>query len=577
MRADTTWTRARRTVAGRRRFLRGAAVTGAGWAAVALAACGGGKNEQSGGSAAGGGQAARTGSATSTGTGNLNATLRSGIGSDAGSMDPQSLAGTGGGNWPNYSTHFITPLTIDRDTSEVRPYAVDWKWVDNNTGLLLTVKPGVKFHNGEMLTAEQLKFNFERELGRAEYNPQFKSGHASQFTAVGDLTVVDENNLRIALKETDVILPTRIASTLFLVPKDYVSKVGDTDFAAKPVGSGPFKFVSRTPDSEIRSERFDEFFYPRDGQYTPRLPFIKSLTQRVIPEDTARSAALENGEIDLAHNMSADVAKSFDGRSGFKVFYLPGDQPMHIHINTVIERDPSSGQPNPWRDVRVRKAANMAVDLDTIIKTILTGKEQLSFGSAQQSIGFPQDIKSQRFKYDPQGAKQLLQQAGYPDGFETPFSYPIGRWPNTEQVVQAVAGYLSKVGIKSKIQAKQYQVVTTEFKTHGNYGLTFWGMSGGPDPGANFRYGYHSTGAYTLSYDPALGLDALIEQSEKEFDTDKRKQLIGEIITKFYQNASWIFLYEPVTVVIASDKVEWTPYAKVLSNPEYWNIKVKSS
>jgi len=571
MRVDNGWTTVWQTRVMRRRLLRGGVLgvtaVGAAW----LVACGGGKNEQQGGSS---GQAARTGSATTTG--NLNATLRSGIGSDVGSMDPQSLAGTGGGNWPNYTTHFITPLAIDPETSEVKPYAVEWKWVDNNTALLLTVKPGVKFHNAEILSAEQLKFNFERELGRAEYNPQFKSGHASQFTAVGDLTVVDEYNLRIGLREPDVVLPTRIANTLYLVPKNYVSTVGDTEFAAKPVGSGPFKFVSRTVDSEIRSERFDDFFNPRDGQYDPRLPFIKSLVQRVIPEDTARSGALERGEIDLAHNMSADLAKQFEGRSGFKVFYLPGDQPMHIHINTVAERDPSSGQPNPWRDVRVRKAANMAIDLDTIIKTILTGKEQVSFGAAQRSFGFPQDIKNQRFRYDPQGAKQLLVQAGYPDGFETPFSYPIGRWPNTEQVVQAIAGYLAKVGIRSKILAKQYQVVTTEFKTRGNYGLTFWGMSGGPDPGPNFRYGYHSTGAYTLSYDPTLGLDALIEQSEREFDANRRKQMIGEIIRKFYQNASWIFLYEPVTVVIARDHIEWTPYQKVLSNPEYWNIKVTS-
>jgi ABC-type transport system substrate-binding protein len=101
-------------------------------------------------------------------------------------------------------------------------------------------------------------------------------------------------------------------------------------------------------------------------------------------------------------------------------------------------------------------------------------------------------------------------------------------------------------------------------------------MAGGPDPGPNFRYGYHSTGAYTLSYDPSLGLDVLIEQSEREFDLNRRKHLIGEIIRKFYQNASWIFLYEPVTVVIARDHIEWAPYQKVLSNPEYWNIKAMS-
>lgn len=563
----------------RRALLRGALAGSSGLAGMWLFACGGGDDGGSSSSSSGSGPA--TGGLTtpsagsSTDTGNLNATLRSGIGSDAGSMDPQSLAGTGGGNWPNYAVHFTTPLTIEEKTSVVKPAAADWKWVDDNAALVLTAKPGIKFHNGETLDAEQIKFNIDRELGRAAYNPAFKSGHAAQFAAVGDVTVIDPMNLRIAVTTPDVLLPTKIASTLFLLPRGYVTQAGDTEVANKPVGMGPFKFVSRTPDAEIKSARFDDFFRKRDDQYGPRLPFIANLTQRVIPEDTARTAALEAGEIDLAHNVSSDFARSYEGRSGYKVFYLPGDQPMHLHINTFAEKD-HTGQPNPWKDVRVRRAANMAIDLDTIIKTILTGKEKPSYGSSSVSFGFPQDISSKRFKFDARAAKQLLTEAGYPNGFETMFYGPTGRWPNTEQVMQAAAGYLNAIGIRAKIQMQQYQVTTTELKQHGNVGITFWGMSGGSDAGPNFRYGYHSKGSYTNSYDPATGIDALIEQSEREFDPEARKKTVAQIITKFYENASWIFLYEPITVVVARDKVEWNIYSSILSTVEYWNIKVKS-
>src|SRR5581483_5386241 len=139
--------------------------------------------------------------AQATSTGNLNATLRSGIGSDIGSGDPQSLAGTGGGNWPSYATHFNTPLVIEEKTSVVQPYAADWQWTDNNQSLTLKVKPGITFHDGEPLNAQQLKFNFERELGRAAYNPKFQSGHASQFAAVGDLTIVDDMTLKVGLSQ----------------------------------------------------------------------------------------------------------------------------------------------------------------------------------------------------------------------------------------------------------------------------------------------------------------------------------------------------------------------------------------
>jgi peptide/nickel transport system substrate-binding protein len=561
----------------RRQFIRASVATGAaGVAAVAFAACAPAASSPSTSAqqTAPAQQAAALRPAANT-----TATLTAGIGSDVGSMDPQSLAGTGGGNWPNYETHFPTPLTVDPDTSEVKSYAVDWQWERPSAdappaALLLKVKPGITFHNGEPLDAAQLQFNFDRALGRAAYNTQFQSGIKGNFASVGSTEVVDPTTLRVEMTHPDVTLPSQVAATLYLVPKDYMSKVGDTEFAANPVGWGPFKFASRTPDSELHSTRNDAYFYPRDGQYAPRLPYIANLVQKVIPQDNDRVAALERGEIDLAHNVSSDLAKSFSGRSGFKVFYLQGDQPMYIRPDTTIERDPDTSQPNPWLDLRVRKASNMAVDLDTIIKTILTGKEQPTFGSALHSYGFPEDLKQQRFAYDPQQAKQLLADAGYPNGFQTNLFYPIGRWPNTEQVVQAVAGYLGAVGIQSKIVSQQYQVTTTNVKSHKNYGLTFFGMAGGADPGPNFRYNYTQTGAYTFSFDPALQIDSLVEQSESAFDPAKRKDLLGEIIKRFYLDALCIFLYEPVTVVIARDNLQWDIYGHVVANPQYWRIQV---
>ena len=576
MNEDNYWLRKARTRVARRRVLTGALATGAGLAGLTVVGCG--DDDDSGSPAATNTQASgdTTPQPTSAGEGDLSATLTSGIGSDVGSMDPESLAGTGGGNWPNYTTHFITALNVDQDTSDVVGYAADWEWADNNEAMILTARPGITFANGVPLNADQLKFNLDRELGKAEYNPDFESGHKSQFSSIGDVTIVDDMTIRLTMAKPDVILPSKLAGSYFLLEKGAVVDQGDTDFALHPVGIGPFTFESRVPDSEIKSVRFDDFFYGRDEKYGPRLPFIQKLVQRVIPEDTSRLAALEAGEVDIADKVSPDLAKSFQDRSGFQVFSMPGDQPMHIHINTRDETGLGGG-PNPWKDVRVRKAANLAVDLDTIIATLLTGTEKLSYGCAQRSVGFPEDLKASTFGYDPAEAKSLLEQAGYADGFQTNFHYPVGRWPNTEPVVQAIAGYLSEVGIKSNIDAQQYQVTTTSFKERSNDGLTFWGMAGGSDPGPNFRYGIHGDGAYTMSYDPALGLDSLIEQSEGAFDPVERKALIGEIITKFYENASWIFLYEPVTIDVGTDKIDWSFYNKVLSNPEYWNIKVKNS
>ena len=566
----------RRSSLPRRRFLGGGLATAT---AAFLAACGGGgeKSSSSGGAGSGGAAPgiAATGNTPAAVAAVSTATLRAGIGSDVGSMDPQSLAGTGGGNWPNYALHFAALTWIDTQNSVTSPWlAESFKWIEPGKVGEAKLREGLTFHNGDPITADDVKFTFDRAQGKAAYNPQYKTGAAGQFRVLGETSVVDARTVRWTLTQPDVIFWNRVASLVNapLMPKKYIEKVGDEEFARNPVGAGPFKFVSRVADSEIRSERFDNYYVKLDNkEMRPRMPVVKSVIQKIIPENQARVAALQAGEVDLIHNVSSDLARQLESGGQFQVLYLPGDQPMRIEINSVLERDPASGKPNPWRDKRVREAANNAIDLDTIIKKILTGKEQPSFGSSSSGFGFPADLPAKRFKYDVQKAKQLLAAAGYADGFEAPITNPTGRWPNSREVSEAVSGYLAAVGIKAPVQETQYQVVTTKFKDDSMYPLCFWGQAGGPDPAANFRFSYHSTGDFKITWnDPDL--DRKIEAQEQEFDTEKRKKMVEDVIRHYYEDAAAIFLYAPVTVVVMSKKWKWAPAEKVLSVPEYWNI-----
>lgn len=570
------WSRFRRSRISRRRVL-GTAVAGvAGVGALGLVGCGG-NGDDSGGPSGSSDQPDGEGHDNS-GDFKQDATLTAGIGSDVGSTDPHVVAGTGGGNWPNYAVHFATLLNVDPETSRIVPYAAEYEWTDDHSALVLRIKDGVTFHNGETLDAEVLKFNIDRLRGKADYNPEFTSGNANLFSSIETVEVVDSMTVKAVLERPDASLPFKLATqNIPLVSMQHILDGGDQAMAERPVGHGPFKFVSRQADVEIRSTRFDDFFYGQDQPLGPRTPYIKDLVQRVIPEDAARLAALEAGEIDLAVNVSADLAKSFDGRSGFKVFYLPGDQPMHIHFNTRLERDPITGGPNPLRDKRVRQAMNHAVDVDTILKNVLTGRENYSYGFSSVSLGFPDEkLKSLRYNYDPTKAKALLEEAGFGDGFEIDFTGPIGRWPNSDQVMQAVAGYLQEVGIRTRISTQQYQPWVTEVQSHTKPGMWFMGLSAGADPGNNMRYGFHSSGPYCSSYDPELGLDILIEQYEAEFDEERRASIAAEVITKQYENATWLYLYEPVTVVVGTAKIDYEFYGKVLTAPQYWKIRIRA-
>ncbi|MFV0307147.1 MAG: ABC transporter substrate-binding protein [Desertimonas sp.] len=513
------------------------------------------------------------------------ATLTVGISSDIGGLDPQSVPGTGGGNLPAYGPLFGGDglgllVIVDPDTAEWRPgVAESWEIAEDGLTWTFTLRDGVLFHNGEQLTSEDVKFSVDRIIGQAEYNPDFASGMRAQFEPIVEsVEVVDPLTVVFHLQKPDPILAIR---PLYFVPKAYVEDVGDDGFAQEPIGIGPFRFVSWDPGNELVLERFDDFYLGWDDPSGFHTPYVKTLIQRVIPDDAARLAALQAGEIDLAHNMSADIARQMDGQSDYQVFLMPGTQPMYISINTNDEEAPD-GSPNPWRDARVREAANLAVDLDTIIATILSGEEGPTFGSASTGFGFPEGIEDQAWGYDPDRARELMAEAGYPDGFSTTMFGPTGRWANSRPVMEAVAEYLGQIGIEIQIQESQYQEWVTRMQQRDLPGLTFMGCTGGSDPGNNFRYCYVSEGAFQNGdavdtageRDIQDQINELVVASENETDRAARGELLGEIIELWYTNPRHIWLYEPRIPVIGSDRIAWTFKSQDLNLPEYWNIEV---
>jgi peptide/nickel transport system substrate-binding protein len=259
-----------------------------------------------------------------------------------------------------------------------------------------------------------------------------------------------------------------------------------------------------------------------------------------------------------------------------------------IGMNLKTPTDPSNGQFNPFLDKRVRLAANLAVDIDAIIQNVVTGYEEYAYGASTLGLGFPKDLPSKRFGYDPEQAKALLAEAGYPNGFDTTMVGPLGRWPDSRAVMEAAAGYLAEVGIRAVVSEAQYQEVVQQIQAGTFSLLSFWSTSGGADPGATFRYSYHSTGNFSMGGTPDLRqdgtvgpddttalIDGLIEQSEQEFDPVKRAALLEQVITQYYLSAKNIYLYQPVTIVALTKDWNWDVHYASQVLPEYWNIQPK--
>lgn len=555
----------------RRRMLRGTAAGVTGLAGIAAVGCGDDDDSDANPTATVD-LSGRTASPTAVPSQvDTTATLRAGISADLGNLDPQSVAGVA--NVPSVATHFDTLFSTDKDKNIV-PQMASFKWINNNTALELKVTPGITFHNGEEWNADALKFSLDRALERTTYNTGYKSGRKTILSPItGEVSVVDPTTVRIECK-SDVSLPGNIQPAISMVPPKYLQQVGDEEFARKPVGSGPFSFVSRTPDSELKSVRFDKYFRPQTAQGRPRVPYVATLQQLIRPDDQARLAALEAGELDIAWDVNPALVKAFEGKKGFRTMYLQDGTGVHIQFNNQVEKDPVTGGPNPWKDIRVRKAANLAIDVKTIIQKIGTGKEKLSYGFSSENFGYPKEIEQKApFGFNPQQAKALLSEAGFAGGIQTDMYVGTGRVAATTELALAVQSYLADVGIKVNIKSQSFNDLLPFMRDHKIPGLFMFVVNNAAEPNSTMIAELKTGGVYTKSSYPEI--DKLYDQQSAEFDAVKRKALLGQLWNAWYDNASWIFLYESVRAgVVNSSKIDWQPESLVTSHAEYWNIKV---
>jgi peptide/nickel transport system substrate-binding protein len=281
-------------------------------------------------------------------------------------------------------------------------------WTQSKDGLTyeFVLRKGVKFHNGEPVTAADVKFSFERYRG---------AGAKLLKERVREVQIVDAGRVRFLLKEPwpdfMTFYGTSATGAGWVVPKAYVEKVGEDGFKRAPIGAGPYKFVSFDPGVELVMEAYEG--------YWRKVPNLKRLVYRSMPEETTRAAALKKGEVDIAYLLSGPVAEDIRRTPGLKLV-APREPQGSFWLDLPDQWDPKS----PWHDRRVRQAASHAID-----RQALNEAETLGFSKPTGSL-IPRALQFSRFfepdPFDPARAKRLLAEAGYPNGFDAGELYP---WP----------------------------------------------------------------------------------------------------------------------------------------------------
>src|SRR4029450_550088 len=269
-------------------------------------------------------------------------------------------------------------------------------WSVSPDGLVyeFVLRKTARFHNGEAVTAEAVKFSFERYRG-ASAKPLKDS--------VAAIETPDPGRVRFRLKRAGPDFMTfyvGATGAAWIVPEKYVEKVGDEGFKKAPIGAGPYRFVSFTPGVELVVETFE--------QYWRKSPNVKRLVFRVIPDHATRMAALKRGDADVVYLISGELAGEVRRTPGLT---LKAVFPSNHWLIFADQFDPKS----PWHDKRVRLAANLAIDRNTLNEAATLGLSQLTGSIVPSSFDFYWPAPP--YPHDPARARRLLAEAGYPKGF----------------------------------------------------------------------------------------------------------------------------------------------------------------
>ena len=414
--------------------------------------------------------------------------------------------------------------------------ATSWKAL-NDTTWEFKIRKGVKFHNGDVMSVEDVKYSFDRVLDQTKKSPQY-----GNIRAIKEVRIVNPETVHLV---TDKPFPLLLERMVFfpIVPKKHLEKVGDQAFGeSAAVGTGPWKLVEWKKGQHIRLEAFD-------GYWRGKAPF-KHLVVRAIPEVATQIAELKTGGVDIIRNVSADLVPDLKSHPQTYVSSAPILRTHYVNLDMRVE---------PFNKKAARQAANYAIDREAIVQKMMAGLGRVVPTVVHPAV-FGYDPSITPYTFDPKKAKQLLAQAGYPNGVDITLHSGFVEF---RPVFEAIGQMLTEVGIRTTVKMwdpgpawnKFFQ---TEGKaTNGYYGS--WGYYSVFDADAILHPLYHTEpgGWVGKHYIRVEGLDPLIDQARSTVDQAARKRTYTQILKLIKEESPSIFLFHQFDTLGLSKKIEY--------------------
>jgi peptide/nickel transport system substrate-binding protein len=437
---------------------------------------------------------------------------------------------------------------IGPDSSVVPRFATKWEKSEDAKSWTFTIRTGAKFHNGEPVTIDDVIFSYQKIIDDEKSPTRVYVNNIASIDRVSDTQV--RFNLKTPFAPFD-----RNATLIAVIPKKAYQEMGADAFGKKPIGSGPYRVVNWIKDDRLELEGFDAWW--------GGAPSIKQVVMRPVPSESARSAALLSGEVDIVPALPPALMQTLSNRPGVKVKVSDGYKVVYMGFNPA---DPS------LKDIKMRQAIDAAVDRNAITQQLLRGMG-LPVGQILAKVSFGHDDKRPPTKFDPERAKQLVKESGY-KGETITFQYPNDFIASADAVASAVAGYLKAAGINVKLEGMEYNgfyALWSGRKLSGMHMFVF-----GPslvDGDVPIFSIFATKGNRGYMFDPKV--DQLAEDQRSESDPKKRLELIAQLWRETDRYQPFAFLYNERQAVGLRDGVEWD--AQPDGYIRFWKVKRTAS
>ena len=452
---------------------------------------------------------------------------------DINTLDPHKVSGM----WNRSVIYWIYDCLVmtDREGKPTPELATEWKRVDDLTWEFKLVE-NAKFHNGEPVNAEAVKFSFDR-MGTDENKP-WNTLHLRGY--LKEVKVIDDYTLQLITEKPSESMLWHLGQA-FIVPPKYFSENDDATLAKNPVGSGPYKFVEWEKDNRVVVTANTDYF---QGP-----PQIKDIIARVIPESSSRLNELKVGNVDMLPSIPGDLAKQANSDNS-RLVQFESLRKMFL----AYQMGPAG--PEALKNVEVRKALNYAIDRQSLIDAYLLGGSSSLRGVVNPPNTSPNIVA---YTYDPEKAKQMLADAGYPNGFDLTIQTQATAYGSDKEINQVIKQNLEAVGLKVTLEIIE-PARFNELHTNKSYpGLMYFGLGtyNNPEIELNtFTCGYIDNSFNYCNEEFGKILDELTVTS----DPAKRLELSHKAEEIVWNDTPWLYLWRLTYFQGQSNRFHYDPY-----------------